>query len=914
MPKKNSMNDELESIWVPKPKAWAVVVLVIGILCHWKLAEGNNEHSGRKLDDYVPGFISIDCGATSDYLDESTGIVYKSDKGFIDTGTNNEISPEYYDSNPNYGRLTRNLRSFPQGKKNCYTLKPEQGKNNNYLIRAFFYYGNYDNMNKIPKFDVYVGVNYWTTVEPSAVNRAVFPDMIHVPTSDIIFVCLINTGSGIPFISALELRPLDKSLYPFDFGALHNGWRYNRGTTVGNEFVRYKSDAYDRFWYSVSTLSNWVPINNSLAIDIQGSNDSYKPPSEVLRTAFQPPSGYHALLYDLNNSGDNFKCYVCFHFAEIAELKQGKKREFIISVNGGTYTSKPITLDHFKPLSICLNQIFQGHFSFSINATMGSDLPPILNAFESYNVISPFYLFNATDSRDVTAIMEIKQTSKISREDWQGDPCSPNKYSWIGLTCSSDYTPRIISLNLSSCQLTGEIPISLSNLTALLYLDLSYNQLTGNIPQFLAQLPNLKTLNLSGNKFDGSVPEALIQKSRDGSLILSLGEVSDLCLSAPCTKKEKKQKKELIVVALVATSAIILVLMFIFCALAIYKRKRQDVALKSNFKLKNTQYNYSEVVRITNNFKTIIGEGGFGKVYLGILKDETQVAVKLLSQSSKQGYKEFRAEAQLLMIVHHRNLVSLVGYCDEVENKALIYEYMANGNLQKQLSVTNTNVLNWNQRLQIAVDAAHGLEYLHNGCKPPIIHRDLKTSNILLNENMQAKIADFGLSRAFATENDSHVCTGLAGTLGYLDPESQASGKLNKKSDVYSFGIVLFELITGRPAIMRKHEKNIHILDWVYPVIESGDIGSIVDPRLQREFHTNSAWKAVEIAMSCVPSVAIQRSDMSQVLVELKECLALEMAHGRSQTMEIENNETTSSIPLTMSSMELQSDIAALVR
>ena len=134
---------------------------------------------------------------------------------------------------------------------------------------------------------------------------------------------------------------------------------------------------------------------------------------------------------------------------------------------------------------------------------------------------------------------------------------------------------------------------------------------------------------------------------------------------------------------------------------------------------------------------------------------------------------------------------------------------------------------------------------------------------------------------------------------------SQVSGKLSKKSDVYSFGIVLFELITGRPAIMRKREESTHILNWVYPMIESGDIGSIVDSRLHGEFYTNSAWKTVEIALSCIPA-AIQRPDMSQVLVELKECLALEMAHGSSQKMATEANE--------IYSMELQSDIAALVR
>ncbi|XP_075663639.1 senescence-induced receptor-like serine/threonine-protein kinase [Castanea sativa] len=915
MPIKIIMDYSLELILVFK--AWRVVVFVIGILGNWKLAKGYNEHAGRKLVDHVPGFISIDCGATEDYSDDVTGIFYMSDTGFIDTGTNSNISPENYDTNLDYGRQTRNLRSFPQGKKNCYTLKPEQGKNSNYLINFFFYYGNYDNKNKFPKFDVYIGVNYIYTLDLGLdeVYTVSLFDVIHVPTSDIIYVCLINTGFGIPFISALELRPLDKSLYPFDLGALTRGWRFDLGTTTGRQkfYIRYKNDVYDRFWYTFSTLSNSVPINISSNIDIQNSNDSYQPPSEVLRTAVQPSSGYRSLSYsNPNRTGKN---YVCFHFAEIEKLTQGKKREFIIDVNGGSYTSEPITLDYLKPLSICLNRIFQGgQFNFVINATTGSDLPPILNAFELYNVIPQFDLHKPTNSRDVAAIMDIKQTLRISREDWQADPCVPIELTWSGLTCNSDATPMIISLNLSSSKLTGEIPFSLSNLTALQNLDLSYNRLTGNVPNFLAQLPNLKTLNLSGNQLNGSVPEDLIQKSRNGSLVFIFVENPDLCLSVPCTKEKKKPKRELIV-ALVATSMVVLVLLLlIFCALAIYKRKRRERASRSNFKIKNRQYNYSEVVRITDNFKTIIGEGGFGKVYLGILKDETQVAVKLLSASSKQGYKEFRAEAQLLMIVHHKNLVSIVGYCDEGENKALIYDYMANGNLQQYLSVTNTNVLNWNQRLQIAVDAAHGLEYLHNGCKPSIVHRDLKTSNILLNENMQAKIADFGLSRAFANENDSHVSTTPAGTLGYLDPESQTSGNLNKKSDVYSFGIVLFELITGRPAIMRGREKNTHILDWVYPIIERGDIGSIVDPRLQGEFYTNSAWKVVEIAMSCIPSPAIQRPDMSQVLVELKECLDLEIAHGRSQTLAIKANETTSSTPFIVSSMELQSDIAALAR
>ncbi|KAK7826644.1 putative lrr receptor-like serine/threonine-protein kinase [Quercus suber] len=335
------------------------------------------------------GFISIDCGASSDYLDEGTGIFYKSDSGFIDTGTNNDISPEYYSSmvSPNYVRQIKNLRSFSQGTKNCYTLKPEQGKSSNYLIRAFFFYGNYDNKNQPPKFDVYVGGNFWTTVGSSELYQLyppweTFPDIIHVPLSDTIFVCLINTGSGIPFISALELRPLSKSIYPTNFGALSFGSRLDIGTSSHMGLIRYEDDVYDRLWLSRSTLLNWVPINTSSVINTQDSNDSYQLPAQVLRTAVQPPSGHNALTYvssyGTNNPCNGDKYYVCFHFAEIAKPTQGKKREFIIDVEGGNYTSEPITLEYLKPLSICPQngQPFEGHFSFSINATMESGLPP----------------------------------------------------------------------------------------------------------------------------------------------------------------------------------------------------------------------------------------------------------------------------------------------------------------------------------------------------------------------------------------------------------------------------------------------------------------------------------------------------------------------------------------------------------
>ncbi|PRQ51207.1 putative transferase, protein kinase RLK-Pelle-LRR-I-1 family [Rosa chinensis] len=271
------------------------------------------------------------------------------------------------------------------------------------------------------------------------------------------------------------------------------------------------------------------------------------------------------------------------------------------------------------------------------------------------------------------------------------------------------------------------------------------------------------------------------------------------------------------------------------------------------------QFTYSEVLQITNNFMRIIGRGGFGIVYHGSIGD-TQVAVKLLSPSSVQGYQEFHSEVNLLMRVHHKNLTNLVGYCKDGTNAGLIYEYMANGNLHKHLS---------------------GLEYLHYGSRPPIIHRDVKSTNILLNENFQAKLSDFGLSRIFPAEDGTRQWTRVAGTPGYLDPEYYLSNMLNEKSDVYSFGIVLLEIITSRPVISKTHEK-IHIAQWVNFMVEKGDITSIIDSRLKGNFDSNSVWKAVEIAIFCVSSSSNNRPTMSQVVTELKDCLAAELARKES--------------------------------
>ncbi|GLU22319.1 hypothetical protein SLE2022_384060 [Rubroshorea leprosula] len=878
-----------------KPWAWTVFTLAVLMA---GLCAGHDKHvEPRKLVTTTdrPGSISIDCGVNEDYLDELSGIYYKSDSDFVTAGENKQVSPGNELTNPQLRQTVKTLRSFPEGKKNCYTLKPEQGKGHHYMFRAFFTYGNYDGQQLPPTFDLYLGVNYWTTVELENGNWYWHNEIIQFLWTDTIDVCLVNVGSGIPIISGLELRLLDNSIYQIESRALQLKWRYDVMPGDYYSTTRYKDDVYDRVWYH-HTFSKARLIQTKANINVQASNNNYGIPTKVLGTATQPLNQWDSLNYSEDYSASDL--YVYFHFVEIVNTTENQRREISITLNNVKLA--PITLEYLKPLSIGpQNFSVDGFVNFSISATTESSLPPLINAFEVYMdadfQTSPTYLV------DVDAIMDIKQMYKISRSDWQGDPCLPKGYEWSGLRCGSENsTTRIIYLDLSSSNLEGEVSSSFFKFTAMESLDLSNNKLKGSVPEFLAQLPKLKVIDLSGNNFEGQIPRVLKEKSNNGTVQLRLEDNPDLCLTDACEKnnhldlcltdacENNNKKKILAIVASVVSVVALLIFLSVLLIICRIKRIRQKGAkFKEEWamKSKNRTFTYSEISNITSNFSMVIGEGGFGKVYLGTLNDGTCVAVKVLSSSSKQGYKEFQVEAQLLMIVHHKNLVSLVGYCDEDDKKALVYEYLANGNLRQHLLDRNTNILSWIERLQIAVDAAHGLEYLHNGCRPPIVHRDLKTSNILLNENMQAKIADFGLSRAFLTEFASHISTCPAGTLGYLDPEFHSSRVINKKSDVYSFGIVLLELVSGQPVITRGEEA-IHIIEWINPLIEIGDIRKIIDPRLQGEFNINAAWKAMEIAMSCVLPIGIQRPDMSCVLSELKECLELEMGSKETQRTE----------------------------
>ncbi|XP_028807015.1 probable LRR receptor-like serine/threonine-protein kinase At1g51880 [Neltuma alba] len=820
--------------------------------------------------------ISIDCGVTRPSCDEN-GFCYEADDGsVVESGQIYNVSSEHTltSEDEQLWQEMNTLRSFPEGKRNCYTLKAKHGIYNYYLVRAYFLYGNYDSKNSVPRFESHLGVNSWETLgeDPNVVRT----EVIHVSQANNIDVCLIKTGFGIPFVSLLEIWPLhNKAVYrtTSNLLPLRLVTRSALGkSTTNSDFIRYPDDIYGRSWWLDRKIQNSKPISTSVAID--ADNSDYRLPKEVLRTAILTRNDSSSLVIDHLNCSTDHEYYVYLHFFDFEERSLDQEREMEITFTD-TIPPENITLQH-RVLKTVIRPIPRGEYLNTISITSTPDsLPPMLNALEIY---------------------------QNERRCMLGDS-----------TCETSVLDDIyMNRNLSSSNLTGEINTSFSDLMSLESLDLSNNHLMGEIPEIFSKLPNLKLLsNLSGNNLTGSIPKALREKNGT-PLILSLDGNPSLCQIGAC--KTKTQKAVIPIIASVVASVAVLVMVIgIYVKLCKHKRKKQrdmegipatSFQNDGNLKSKNRAFNHLEVLSITNSFENVIGEGGFGKVYLGTLQDGTKVAVKLLSKSSQQGFKEFQSEAELLMVVHHRNLVSLVGYCNDGETKALVYEYMSEGNLRQKLSDTNPCALKWNERLQIALDAACGLDYLHNGCKPAIIHRDLKPSNILLGKNMQAKIADFGLSRAFFDDTNAQYSTCPAGTIGYLDPEFHSCGNLNKKSDVYSFGIILLELMSGRPAVIRAPGSTSHISDWVAPKLESGDIQSITDPRLEGQFNTASAWKFLEIAMSCIPQVAIKRPDIGHVVADLKDCLALEMS---LQNAESNSGTSGSSLSTTYLALELNS-------
>ncbi|KAI3470385.1 hypothetical protein Pfo_027048 [Paulownia fortunei] len=287
-------------------------------------------------------------------------------------------------------------------------------------------------------------------------------------------------------------------------------------------------------------------------------------------------------------------------------------------------------------------------------------------------------------------------------------------------------------------------------------------------------------------------------------------------------------------------------------------------------------FSYDELKKCTNNFSESnqIGSGGYGKVYRGVLSSGQVVAIKRAQQGSVQGGLEFKTEIELLSRVHHKNLVGLVGFCFEQGEQMLVYEFMANGTLRESLSGRSGVHLDWKRRIRIVLGSARGLAYLHELANPPIIHRDVKSTNILLDENLTAKVADFGLSKLVSNSSKGHVSTQVKGTLGYLDPEYYMTQQLTEKSDVYSFGVVMLELITAKQPI----EKGKYIVREVKIAMDKNDetyygLRDIMDPAIRNTPNLIGFPRFLELAIQCVEESASDRPTMSEVVKSLETIL-----------------------------------------
>lgn len=281
-------------------------------------------------------------------------------------------------------------------------------------------------------------------------------------------------------------------------------------------------------------------------------------------------------------------------------------------------------------------------------------------------------------------------------------------------------------------------------------------------------------------------------------------------------------------------------------------------------------YTLRELEEGTNGFadENVIGEGGYGIVYHGILYDNTHVAVKNLLNNRGQAEKEFKVEVEAIGRVRHKNLVRLLGYCAEGAHRILVYEYVDNGNLEQWLhgDVGPFSPLTWEARMNVLIGTAKGLTYLHEGLEPKVVHRDIKSSNILLDKQWNPKVSDFGLAKLLGSERN-YVTTRVMGTFGYVAPEYASTGMLNERSDVYSFGILLMEIISGRnPVDYSRPAGEVNLVDWLKQMVSNRNAEGVLDPKLPEKPSSRALKRVLLVALRCVDPNAQKRPKMGHIV------------------------------------------------
>ncbi|XP_045809294.1 nodulation receptor kinase [Trifolium pratense] len=871
---------ELQVIWLIRLVVACVLCLCIFI---------------RSASSATEGFKSIACCADSDYTDPLTTLNYTTDFHWYSDKRGCRQIPDIVLSH----RSNENVRLFDidEGKR-CYKLSTI--KDQVYLIRGIF---PFDSSNS--SFYVSIGVTELGEVRSSRLQDFEIEGVFKA-TKDYIDFCVLKEEVN-PFISQLELRPLPEE-YLHDFGTSVLKLISRNNLCGTKDEIRFPVDQNDRIWKATSTPSSSLPLSSNISnVDLKGS---VTPPLEVLQTAVTHPEQLVFIHDDLETDDYEYSVFLFFH--ELNSTLKAGERVFDIYLNSEIKKAGFDVLEggskyNYTVLNISAN----GSLNITIVKASGSKFGPLLNAYE---ILQARPWIDETNQTDLVIIQKMREELLLQNKDnealgsWSGDPCK--LFPWKGIECDGSNDSSVITkLDLSSNNLKGTIPSSVTKMNNLQILNLSHNHFDGYIPSFPPS-SLLISVDLSYNDLMGQLPESIISLPHLKSLYFGCNQhMSDedqtkLNISLINTDygrcKAKKPKFGQVFVIGAITSGSVLITLAAVGILFVCHYRHKSIPLegfggknypiniifslpsKDDFFIKSVSvkpFTLEYIELATENYKTLIGEGGFGSVYRGTLDDGQEVAVKVRSATSTQGTREFDNELNLLSAIQHENLVPLLGYCNEYDQQILVYPFMSNGSLLDRLygEPAKRKILDWPTRLSIALGAARGLAYLHTFPGRSVIHRDVKSSNILLDHSMCAKVADFGFSKYAPQEGDSYVSLEVRGTAGYLDPEYYKTQQLSEKSDVYSFGVVLLEIVSGRePLNIKRPRIEWSLVEWAKPYIRASKVDEIVDPGIKGGYHAEALWRVVEVALQCLEPYSTYRPCMVDIVRELEDALIIE--------------------------------------